>query len=106
MPDNGAAKSPAGLLAYLRYCGYCGVSPNLRQSNREFKGIGQGTTASLGLAEIRLPLGASLALTFEVDIVNHDVPILFRLKLHNRFQCFSNEVKTHLRTTQRIHQVQ
>ncbi len=86
MLDNGAARSPAGLLAYLRYCAFCGTIPKLRPSNLVFKGMGRGTTPSLGLAEIRLPIGSSIALTFDIDVVDHDVPKLFGLELHKRFQ--------------------
>ncbi len=61
MLDNGAAKSPAGLPAYLRYCTYSGVSPRHRYSNLVFKGMGKGTNASLGLAEVIVLIGAEIA---------------------------------------------
>ena len=93
MLDNAAARSPSGLPAYLRYCAFSGIEPLLRESNRIFKGMGQWTTPSLGIAEVRLPIRSSLALTFDAGIVDHEVPILFGLELHKRFKCSSNEVE-------------
>ena len=58
-----------------------------------FKVMGQDTTGSLGMTEIRLPISSNIALTFDVDVVDHDVPILFGLEQHKRFKCSSNEVE-------------
>ena len=93
MIDNGAALSPAGLPAYLRYCAHTGIAPSLKQSNRCFRGIGKGLERSLGKISIRLPLGPDCLLEFEVDLVENDVPIIFGLEHHREFQCSSNEVE-------------
>ena len=40
MIDNGAAKSPSGLPAFIRYCAHAGFTPKLRQSSKIFRVLG------------------------------------------------------------------
>ncbi len=78
MLDNRAARSTASPLAYLKYCAFCGIIPKLRPRNRIFKDMGQSTKPSLGFADIHLPTRSSIALTFDIDLVDQDVPILIQ----------------------------
>ncbi len=48
--------------------------PDLRQSNRAFRGIGHGIMQSLGTATLRMPMAPALFLNFDVDVVDHVRP--------------------------------
>ena len=92
MLENGAAKSPSRYAAHLRYCNHSGVEPFLRPSSTQFSGIGSGLQKSMGLATVRMPLSSSFFMTFEVDVIEQDVPLIFGFDLHHRHNCRSNEV--------------
>eukprot|EP00171_Calliarthron_tuberculosum_P008929 IDg8929t1 len=72
MLDNGAAKSPSGLSAYVRYCIHTSTEPILRESHRMFRSVGHGMISSLVKVAIRMPIGHSLCLTFDVDLIDQD----------------------------------
>ncbi len=82
MIDNGAARSPSGLPAYIRYCIHTGTTPDLRPSNRAYRGIGHGIMQSLGTGTIRMPMAPALFMNFDVDVVDHDVAVMFGLEHH------------------------
>ncbi len=54
--------------------------------------MGKGTINSLGKCSIRVPIDPSLTLEFEVDIVDHEVPLIFGLEHYLQKKCSSNEV--------------
>jgi len=91
MIDNGAAKSPSGLKAYIRYCAHTNSTPQVRASNRAFRGVGHGVQESLGVVPIRMPLGNQHMISFEVDLVDQDIPLIFGLEQHMAHSCSTNE---------------
>lgn len=91
MLDNGASGTPSGLPAYLRYCEHVGIEPSLRPSNTSFVGLGKGIVRSLGVTTVRMPLGDSMFLDFETDVVEQDVPLMFGLDQHHKHGCSSDE---------------
>ena len=82
MIDNGAAKSPAGLVQFINYCAHTGHVPSISPSSRAFRGMGNGVNKSLGITTIRMPIGPLLTIEFKVELVNNDVPIMFGLEHH------------------------
>ena len=52
MIDNGTAKSPASIHAFIRYCAHKGKIPRIYPNNRSFRGIGNGIKRSLVFASI------------------------------------------------------
>ena len=93
MLDNEASKSPSGLDASIRYCAYTNATPRLRPSTRSFKGMGHGTMSSLGTATIRMPIDDHYFISFDVDVVDHDIPLFFGLEHHKNLRSSSNEVE-------------
>ena len=47
----------------------------------------------MGLATVRMPLTRHHYLSFEVYLINQDVPFIFGLDLHYKHQCSSDELK-------------
>ena len=82
MLDSGAAKSPSGLRAFIHYCIHTDMVPKLKPSSRKFRGMGKGTINSPERCSIRIPIDPPLTLRFEVDIVDHDVPLIIGLYHH------------------------
>ena len=64
MIDNGAAKSPSGINAFIRYCARTAIVTTIRKSQLAFRGVGNCIVKSLGKAIIRIPLGALLTIEF------------------------------------------
>jgi len=91
MLDNGASDIPSGLPAYLRYCKFVGLDPDVRESDRRFLDVGNGVIESLGIATVRLPLADSFCIAFETDILAQDVPLMFILDQHRKHRCSSDE---------------
>ncbi len=96
MIDNGAAKSPSGLPAYIPYCIRTNTTPERRLSTRFFRGVSHGTVKELERASIRMSIGPDLFLTFHVDVVDHDIPLIFGLEHHRELTCSYNEFKNTL----------
>ena len=93
MIDDGAAKSPAGIQAFIRYCSHTGTIATITKSNLSFRGIVNGTNRSLGITSIRMPIGPTLTLEFNVELVDQDVPIMFGLEHHKLHKCSTDEVE-------------
>ena len=93
MIDNGAAKSPSELSAFVQYCAYSDSVSKLKASNKIFRAIGKGINRSLGKATIRILIDTLLTLEFEVDTIDHDIPLIFGLENHRFKKCSSNEVE-------------
>ena len=93
MIDNGASKSPAGIPAFIRYCAHTETIPTITKSNRCFRGIGNGTNRSCGITSIRMPIGSTLALEFNVELVDQDFPIMLGLEHHKLHKCSTDEVE-------------
>ena len=87
MIDNGGAKSPAGIQAFIQYCAHTGTIRTITKSNRSFRGIGNGMNRSLGITSIRMPIGDTLTLEFNVELVDQDVPIKFGLEHRKLHKC-------------------
>ena len=91
--DNGAAKSPARIQAFIGYCAHTGYIPTITKSNRCFPGIGNGTNRSFGLTSIRMPIGPTLTLEFNVELADQDFPIMFGLEHHKLHKWSTEEVE-------------
>ena len=93
MIDNGAAKSPAGIQAFIRYCAHTGTIPTITKCNLSFRGIENGTNRSLGITSIRMPIGPILTREFNVELAGQDVPIMFGLDHHKLRKCSTDELE-------------
>ena len=93
MINNGAANSPAGIHAFIRYCAHTGKIPRIYPSNRSFRGIAHSINRSLGFTPIRLPIGPTLTLDFNAELVDQDVPIKFGLENHKYHRCSTDKVE-------------
>lgn len=91
MIDNGAGKSPLSLPAHLRYCAFTNTMPKERPSSRRFSVIGNGIQSSMGVVTIRMPQGKNLMLSFDVDLINQEILLIFGLDLLFAYHCSSNE---------------
>ncbi len=80
MIDNGAAKSPAGISAFMRYCAHTGSIPKIYPSERAFRGIRNGINKSLGRTSIRIPVGNALTIEFSVELVDQKRTHHFRIR--------------------------
>ncbi len=87
--DTGAQRSIIGVGQAEAYCKASGSLPSKQSQPRLFR-FGDGTFPSLGTLRIGLPTSRGL-LTFDVDIVSADVPLLLGLDVldGNRLQVLS-----------------
>lgn len=87
MIHNRAEKYPLGMQLYVRYCIHTSSEPLTRQSTTVFTCVGQVKFPSLRKVSVRIPIGESLFLDFDVDMIDQNIPLIFGLEHHMKRRC-------------------
>jgi hypothetical protein len=91
--DTGAPRSVVGLPQVKQYCLANGTKLILTPSNRRFR-FADCVQNSLGTTQIHLPIpGHSTTLSFTVDVVNSDIPLLVGLDVMAENEIIPNPVR-------------
>jgi len=83
--------STSGYNQYMAYCAFVGTSPKIDKAKSARVGFGMGKTISQGVAECEIIVG-ELRLSFEIHVVDADVPLLFSLADMDKHKVFYNNL--------------